>query len=223
MKDNKKTDAVMMALLRERVEEVTKRPMKSPSDFEWLSERLGEMGESMSTTTIKRCWGYVDADVTPRLRTLDILARYLGYRDYEHFAVAHDTLEDGTPSAPVHGFTLRPSVDLDINDRVMLTWQPGRVCVIRYLGNEQFVVERTERTRLQPGNTFNCGIIIEGEQLYLHNLITEGRKPPVALYSLRQLRTNVLFIREDSLMTKMRLSETKLSPSSKRCEREHFI
>ena len=162
MKDNKKTDAVMMALLRERVEEVTKRPMKSPSDFEWLSERLGEMGESMSTTTIKRCWGYVDADVTPRLRTLDILARYLGYRDYEHFAVAHDTLEDGTPSAPVHGFTLRPSVDLDINDRVMLTWQPGRVCVIRYLGNEQFVVERTERTRLQPGNTFNCGIIIEG-------------------------------------------------------------
>ena len=177
MKDNKKRDAVMMALLRERVEEVTKRPMKSPSDFEWLSERLGEMGESMSTTTIKRCWGYVDADVTPRLRTLDILARYIGYRDYEHFAVAHNTLEDDTPSAPVHGTTLRPSVDLDINDRVMLTWQPGRVCVIRYLGNEQFVVERSERTRLQPGNTFNCGIIIEGEQLYLHNLITEGRKP----------------------------------------------
>ena len=208
MKDNKKTDAVMIALLRERVEEVTKRPMKSPSDFEWLSERLGEMGESMSTTTIKRCWGYVDADVTPRLRTLDILARYLGYRDYEHFAVAHDTLEDGTPSAPVHGFTLRPSVDLDINDRVMLTWQPGRVCVIRYLGNEQFVVERSERTRLQPGNTFNCGIIIEGEQLYLHNLKSSHRKTV----------SSALFFK-----TKMRLSESKLSPSSKRCEREHFI
>ena len=177
MKDNKKTDAVMMALLRERVEEVTKRPMKSPSDFEWLSERLGEMGESMSTTTIKRCWGYVDADVTPRLHTLDILARYLGYRDYEHFVDACGVLDDEDVSAPVLGTTLSPAQDLTVNDRVMLTWQPGRVCVIRYLGNEQFVVERSERTRLQPGNTFNCGVMVEGEQLYLTNLIMEGRKP----------------------------------------------
>ena len=175
MKDNKQKDAEMIALLRERVEEVAKQSMQSPRDFKWLSEKIAEMGESLSSSTIKRCWGYLEEGVSPRLHTLDILARYIGYLNYDHFVMAHDTLDDGSPSGPVPGTTLHPAKELAVNDRVLLSWQPGRVCVIRYLGDGQVVVERSERTRLQPGNTFNCGVIIEGEQLYLTNLVMDGR------------------------------------------------
>ena len=170
-------DKEIIALLRERIEEVSKRPMSTPSDFEWLSKKLNEMGEGVSPTTLKRCWDYLEPEVTPRLQTLNILSRYLGYANYGHFVEAQGKLNEDPVSEPVLGTTLSPAKELAINERVMLTWQPGRVCVIRYLGNEQFVVERSERTRLQPGNTFFCGLIIEGEQLYLNNLIMEGRQP----------------------------------------------
>ncbi len=177
MKDDRLKDGEMLNLLRERVEKASKRAMDAPRDFEWLSKKLGKVGDSVSVTTLKRCWGYVDAPMTPRQHTLDVLARYLGYHNFEHFVDAHDVINDEPASDPVAGVLLRPAHDLAVNDRVLLTWQPGRECVIRYLGNEQFVVERSERTRLQPGNTFNCGVIIEGEQLYIHNLIMMGRKP----------------------------------------------
>ena len=177
MKDDRLKDSEMQALLCSRIEQVSKRAMNAPCDFEWLSKKLDEMGEGVSVTTLKRCWGYVDVPMTPRLHTLDILSRYLGYHNYKHFVDASGGLDDGDVSSPVLGTTLSPAQDLMVNDRVMLTWQPGRVCVIRYLGNEQFVVERSERTRLQPGNTFCCGVMVEGEQLYLTNLIMEGRKP----------------------------------------------
>lgn len=167
----------MIALLRERVELDSQRAMNSPRDFEWLSGKLGEMGEGVSVTTLKRCWGYVEADVTPRLHTLDILSRYLGYRNFKHFVDACGNLGEESPSGPVHGSWLRPVQDLEVNDRVTLTWQPGRVCVIRYLGNEQWVVESSERTRLQPGNTFYCGVIIEGEPMFARDLVMDGRSP----------------------------------------------
>lgn len=167
----------MIALLRERVELDSQRAMNSPRDFEWLSGKLGEMGEGVSVTTLKRCWGYVEADVTPRLHTLDVLARFVGYGNYAHFVQSHGDGDAGDSSRPVLGEWLRPGVDLKVNDRVRLTWQPGRVCVIRYLGNEQFVVESSERTRLQPGNTFYCGVIIEGEPMFARDLVMDGRSP----------------------------------------------
>lgn len=177
MKDARLKDPKMIALLRDHIETDCKRVMSTPRDFDWLSKRLAEMGERVSPTTLKRCWGYIEAAIRPRLYTLDILSRYLGYRNFKHFVDACGELTDDAHSGIVLGALLRPSQDLEVNDRVVLTWQPGRVCVIRYLGNEQFVVERSERTRLQPGNTFSCGLIIEGEEMYLHNLVMEGRQP----------------------------------------------
>ena len=105
-----------------------------------------------------------------------VLAQFLGYHGFEHFATSR-SIDSGSPSNPVLGDTLTPASDLAINERVMLTWQPGRVCVIRHLGDGMFVVDSAERTRLQPGNTFHCGLIIEGEQLYLNNLVQEDLRP----------------------------------------------
>ena len=64
-----------------------------------------------------------------------------------------------------------------MGDRVILRWNPLRVCVIEYLGSAQFIVLSSEMTRLQPGDTFFCATFIEGEPLYLGRLCQEGRPP----------------------------------------------
>ena len=166
----------MIKALQIEIEKVCQRPMQGPRDFEWLSSQLERMGERLSPTTLKRCWGYLPKEVRTRPHTLDVLAQFLGYHNFEHFATSR-YIDNSSPSNPVLGDTLTPVSDLGINERIMLTWQPGRVCVIRHLGDGQFVVERSERTRLQPDDTFHCGLIIEGEQLYLNNLVQEGQRP----------------------------------------------
>ena len=173
-RDNKLHQALIA-----QVELVSKREMKTPRDFEWLSGDMQEKrGVRVSANTLKRLWGYLPSASQPREYTLDCLARYLGYNNYAHF-ISHeqDLAGEDSSSEAVISKKLNVSQDLAIRDRLLLTWNPGRTCTVRHLGNEQFVVEEAERTRLQPGNTFRCGLVIEGEPLYLDDLVQNGRSP----------------------------------------------
>lgn len=162
-----------------QLEIVCKREMKTPRDFDWLSSEIRlKRGESLSPNTLKRLWGYLPTNVKPREYTLDCLSRFIGYRDYAHFIdQSRNLASEESSSEAVVGKKLNVSQDLAVRDRVLLTWSPGRMCTVRHLGNDLFVVEKSERTRLQAGNTFKCGLIIEGEPLYIDDLVQEGRTP----------------------------------------------
>lgn len=142
--------------------------------FERLSESVyGLTGVLLSPTTLKRLWGYLNENVTPRVATLDILARYCGWRDYQDF-IGGDTpeIESGSVGASV----LRADGDVARGSRVRLFWPPSRSCLIEYKGSLDWVVISSEGTRLQPGDTFRCPVIISGEPLYLDNLIHAGSR-----------------------------------------------
>lgn len=170
-------DMRLQTALLARVEHSCRRSMKTPRDFEWLSNELSASSAPVSTMTLKRLWGYLPGTTRPRQYTLDCLARYLDYRDYDHFCDHEQDQAGEVPSNVVVSKRLDVVRELAVRDRVMLSWKPGRQCTVRYLGGGQFVVEASERTRLQAGNTFICGLMIENEPLYLDNLIQQGRPP----------------------------------------------
>ena len=58
-----------------------------------------------------------------------------------------------------------------------LSWAPNRICEVRYLGQLRFVVTCSENTRLKEGDTFQCGLIIEGDPLYLSHLLQGSDQP----------------------------------------------
>ena len=68
--------------------------------------------------------------------------------------------------------------DLTVGDLVAVSWKPNRRCTFRYLGEEQFIVEEAENSKLKVGNTFYCSLFILGEPLYLSRLV-QGKNPPV--------------------------------------------
>ena len=72
-----------IARLREEIESVVGRKMKTPKDFDFLAGQIfDKLHENVSSTTLKRIWGYLSEPSTPRLSTLDILARFLDYIDF---------------------------------------------------------------------------------------------------------------------------------------------
>ena len=66
--------------LKKRIETSVKRKMKTPTDFIFLSGAVFERTrETMSPTTLKRLWGYIEGADQTRNSTLEILARFLGF------------------------------------------------------------------------------------------------------------------------------------------------
>jgi hypothetical protein len=52
----------------------------------------------------------------------------------------------------------------------MIAWQPNRVCLLNYLGDNQFEVMESQNSKLKVGDTFRCGLFILGEPVYIDDL-----------------------------------------------------
>lgn len=168
MNDNK-----LQQLLR-ATEQALGQRVVTPRDFKALSERLTErLDTGLSVSTLKRLWGYVPNGFSPSTYTLNILSRFVGYDDWEQFCDERPAIP---PSDPILVQRLNVADALSPGDRVRLTWAPDRECVIRYEGKLHFIVEQSAGTRLSAGDTFMCGLIIDGEPLYLDDLKHNGSR-----------------------------------------------
>lgn len=180
----------MTEKLCKEIETALHRQMKTPKDFDFLKDQIyARLHILVSSTTLKRLWGYLDEGVTPREKTLDVLTQFLGYRGWEEYTHQVQNQEE-SQSSPVMNRKISVKDDLALGDRIRLIWQPERVCDIEYLGNLTFKVVTSENTRLQAGDTFQCSLIVEGEPLYLDHLIQNQKQPTAYVCGIK---TGVMF------------------------------
>ena len=169
-------DIALLQLLRQ-VEIVAGFKILTPRDFDNLSVSIMDVTKQMlNAQTLKRIWGYLRNNHQPRVATLDILAQYAGYVDWETFKQKCS----GEFSEVESHRILAPHInseDLHVGDKLRVIWKPDRVCVFRYDGNQRFVVESSQNSKLSVGDTFSCKTFINGEALYLTDLITASNTP----------------------------------------------
>ena len=160
-------------------------PLKAAADYDRLSHQIMKvLNEYLSPTTLKRFWGYLPAEqVKPRLHTLDVLARFAGYRSFAQFSEQTGSTDSSTQMESVQsgfleGVSITPE-DLDIGQIITLTWNPDRKIVVRHQGKGYFRVEEVENSKLCVGDTFRCRLMIQHEPLYMDDLVHLGQ-PPVS-------------------------------------------
>ena len=155
------------------VERVLGREVITKGDFVWLSDALFDsIGERLSPSTLKRIWGYFDSDVQPRDTTLNILARFVGYRSYARFVDCTDEPQSNRV------LSARLAADeLEEGACVVLTWLPDRRVTVRHQGRGRFTVVKSENSKMQVGDTFTCHLMIQHEPLYLDNFIHQSDPP----------------------------------------------
>ena len=167
--------------LRNEIETAIHRRLATPKDFDALREMIfSRLHILVSSTTLKRIWGYIDDSVSTRRSTLDILARYIGYADFD--AYENGTVGDiaESPSSPIMARRIDVDEQLQPGDMIRLTWQPGRICDVEYRGDRVFCVVASQCTRLKAGDTFKCSLMIEDEPLYIDMLVTADSVTPTA-------------------------------------------
>ena len=178
MHTNKLHNRKMAEISKEQIRQICRsielaigQPVQTSKDFEKLSQQIfSRTGNLLSRNTLRRIWGIMNDGTNPRSSTVLILIHFLGYNSIENFLNATNNGENGPQSGYVMTRKLSVPVDLNIGDRIRLTWLPDRVCDIEYTGSLCFRVIASSQTRLQPGDTFQCSMIIDGEPLYLDQL-----------------------------------------------------
>lgn len=100
------------------------RPIESAADFDILSIDIGKnISETISSSTLKRVFGYVKYDAEPRSTTLSILARYVGYSGWSDFC------RNYTPSESQNEIVYK-SMQIRIRKQKMLVSVLSAVCII---------------------------------------------------------------------------------------------
>ncbi len=128
----------MIEKLKEEIIKTVGRTITTPLDFEWLSEKIFKRtSEKLSPTTLKRLFGYLNECVKPRNVTLDILARFVGYKDYNSFTQSNNDINSQSNLIIQESIT---SNQLAKGAIIKLTWHPNRICVVRHNGIGNFEV-----------------------------------------------------------------------------------
>ena len=166
-----------LAYLLTEVEKKYGRRIATTTDFESLSVVIEhQIGELISSSTLKRLWGYVSLNPTPRVATLDVLSRFVGHRDFKAFC---NYLKDAQIYSS-NFFTSRCQTvaELKPDTTVHIGWAPNRLVKMRYMGNYQFEVISSENSQLMAGDRFELSEIIVGYPLYISRILRNGAYTP---------------------------------------------
>ena len=149
------------------------RKLATTTDFESLSVLIEkETGELLSSSTLKRLYGYVSLNPVPRKSTLDILARYIGKRNYDNFC--NDLRNDPSFNSSFFSSVTVYSDDLKPGDCLRIGWAPDRVVQLNYLGDGEFEVESSVNASLIKGDRFRQVSFMLGYPLYVSRILREG-------------------------------------------------
>ena len=142
--------------LRKCVEKRFGKPLAVHNDFVLLVKDIEKaLREHISETTLERVWNYsTRGNSTVSLRTLDVLARYCSNCLWKEFCERMEE-KDGVESKLFNVETIT-SNSLTVGQRIRIGWLPNRLCIIRYLGDNRFIAEKCENSKMKEGATFSC-------------------------------------------------------------------
>ena len=127
--------------LRRMIEDKSGVRPQINEDFEKIRECIFESTrELVSASTLQRVWGYSSRSVENiSLNTMNILSRYADAKDWLDFC--QSLRNHGVSESQMFDIEGVTSSDLQPGDRLVIGWQPDRLCTVRYLGDNRFITE----------------------------------------------------------------------------------
>ena len=159
------------AEIRAEIERVFGQSLKYPADCQRLALSIrNSINETIGVTTLKRLFGFVSDVNEPRAYTLDILAKYCGYGDYEEMkrGVAGQGDSDFEKEPDINASSLAPG------SVVGFEYLPDRKVRLRYLGDSKFEVLESQNGSLKARDIVSVANFIENSPLVVSSVMRNG-------------------------------------------------
>ena len=119
--------------------------------------------QKISISTLKRLFGFVNGVQDPRLYTLDILAKYLGFNNWDVY------LEEIKSNCSSEFFNIeRIDVEsLALETKIKIAYEPNRIIELNYVGDFYFKIETTVNSKLQVGDIVKITNFVKNFPLFI--------------------------------------------------------
>lgn len=135
-------------------------------------------GESISTSTIKRLLGFIgkdspDRNRTQRPATLDIIAKWLGYPS--HIELMREIGGDDNEFSEFTSVEELAIENLEEGTQIRLQYIPSRTIVMTYIGNNEFIINKSVNSKLTKGDHIFLSHLILEHELIVKDVIRDGK------------------------------------------------
>jgi hypothetical protein len=163
---------MLSKIIRERIEHKFGQEIRYSKDCEVLANEISNTTtKKISVSTVKRLFGFAKGIEEPRLYTMDALAVYLGYKNY-------DELLAEFKSANSSEFEIVEEIrvdELNLNVELALHYEPNRRLKLRYLGDSKFELIEVVNSKLLEKDIVVVNHIVRDYPLFLSNVIRQEK------------------------------------------------
>lgn len=128
-------------------------------------------GEHIGVNTMKRLLGFIADERRPRTSTLDIVARYLGYANWDALRL----MDENSSNSAFDDRDEYLACYLEKGQQVHISYPPIRTLTIENQGDNHFLVLESENSKLQKGDLLTLTHIVRGYPLLVAEVMRDGR------------------------------------------------
>jgi len=147
------------------------KEVRYPTDCEALAGHISmETKQRVSASTLKRIMGFIKGTKEPRLYTLDVIALYLGFDNWDKYLDKFSKIENSE-------FINLEQLDISsfcLNDKIEFTYEPNRKVIIQYKGDFTFEVTESLNSKLQKSDKLKILHIVKYYPLIINSVIRKG-------------------------------------------------
>ena len=163
---------MLSPVIKDQIEKKLGKSIRYHSDLEYLCIEIEkETKQKISLNTLKRLFGFIEGVTEPRLFTLDTLALYLGYSNWDVYLLSLD--QSGNS-----GFNSLQEIKIEslpVSSIVEFGYEPDRMVQIKYEGNNQFKVISSTNSKLFVNDLLNVTHFVLNYPLIILNVIRDGK------------------------------------------------
>jgi hypothetical protein len=163
---------MLSPVIKEQIEKKLGRSIRYHSDLEYLCAEIEKKTkQKISLNTLKRLFGFIEGVTEPRLFTLDTIALYLGFTNWDVYLLSLD--QSGNS-----GFNSLQEIKIEslpVLSIVEFGYEPDRIVQIRYEGNNQFKVISSKNSKLLVNDLLELTHFVLNYPLIILNVIRVGK------------------------------------------------
>ena len=163
---------MLSPIIKEQIETKFGKSIRYHSDLEYLCIEIEKSTrQKISLNTLKRLFGFIDGVTEPRLFTLDIIALYLGFTNWDVYLLSLD--QSGNS-----GFNSLQEIkieSLSLSSIVEFGYEPDRIVQIRYEGDNKFKVISSKNSKLVVNDLLELTHFVLNYPLIILNVIRAGK------------------------------------------------
>ena len=163
---------VLSQYIRRLLTEKSNADLSIPTGSEQLSLDIEKAtGNHIGVNTLKRLLGLIPDERQPRITTLNLIARYLGYNNW----TALSELDDRSNSS--FG-TLESEANINAmqrDDRIEIEYLPNRRIILSYRDEGWFDVADSANSKLLKGDSVHISHIVNDYPLLIDTVMRDGK------------------------------------------------